>query len=342
MTTSLIDLGERRILKEIIPLFTTGAGDDCACLEISGGWLLATTDPVPPPAAAGIGQDDDPFWMGWLLVTISVSDLAAAGAVPLGFLAAIECESNRTTDSFERLLSGVKASCEDAGIAYVGGNLREAGKLSAVGTALGVCEGYSPLRRTGARDGDLIMSIGQGGVFWRDATRLSSGKQAKSKQESPVFMPRSQIRIMHRLAERKLISAAMDNSDGLLPSLKELASKNSMGIILDLQGLTVPGLNEEEVADAWRFWLGWGDWNVIACVSPANEAEVMKIGATVGASICKIGQVNSAHEGVLLQDKTDLYRAPRLESERFARDSWMTKGIGEYIRMLKETRVWTH
>jgi thiamine-monophosphate kinase len=334
--SKLIDLGEREILKQIIPRFVEGAGDDCAILQVPGGHLVVTTDPVPPPAAAGIGRDDDPFWMGWLLVTINVSDLAAAGAVPLGFLAAIECESERTTTSFERLLEGIRASCAAAQIAYVGGNLREAQRLSAVGTAFGICDSYSPLTRIGAKDGDSVISIGQGGAFWRDAIRLLGGKDIGPKDKSPVFKPDSQVGFVHRLAREHLVSAAMDNSDGLLPSLTELASKNSLGIILDLEALTVPGLTREERDDAARYWLGWGDWNVILAVSPAHENRVQELALAAGVSATRIGQFTAAHSCVLLRRGGNTMVAPRLESERFARDSWMLKGIGEYVRMLRE------
>src|ERR1700704_3453160 len=119
----LIDLGERNILNTIIPRFVSGAGDDCASIKLPVGQLVATTDPVPPPAAATIGRDGDPFWMGWLLVTINASDLAAAGALPLAFLAAIECEASREVSEFERLLEGISSACGDTGLAYVGGNI---------------------------------------------------------------------------------------------------------------------------------------------------------------------------------------------------------------------------
>jgi thiamine-monophosphate kinase len=335
----LIDLGEREILKKIIPRFTSGAGDDCACLEISAGQLVATTDPVPPPAAASIGGDDDPFWMGWLLVTINVSDLAAAGAVPLGFLAAIECESDRSTTSFERLLEGIKASCEEAGIAYVGGNLREAARLSAVGTAFGVCKSYNALTRIGARDGDLLISVGQGGAFWRDALRLLAGKDIGQKSDSPVFRPTSQIRFMHQLAERHLVNAAMDNSDGLLPTLNELAGKNVLGVTVDLDALLVPNLTTEENDDSARYWLGWGDWNVIASASPDHEAKISEIASTLGVPIYRIGSFTKEHAGVILKRGDKFEAAPRLESERFASDSWMLKGINEYVRMLKTVQL---
>jgi thiamine-monophosphate kinase len=58
----LIDLGEREIFKQFIPRFADGAGDDCAIIQTPYGRLVVTTDPVPAPA--GIGRDDDPFWMG--------------------------------------------------------------------------------------------------------------------------------------------------------------------------------------------------------------------------------------------------------------------------------------
>jgi thiamine monophosphate kinase len=69
---------------------TCQAGNDCAILNTLEGYIVVTTDPVPPPAARGIGGDDDLFWMGWLLVTINASDVAASGSAPQAFVAALE------------------------------------------------------------------------------------------------------------------------------------------------------------------------------------------------------------------------------------------------------------
>lgn len=336
---SLLDLGEREILRKIIPRYASAAGDDCASMAISEGNLIITTDPVPPPAAFVIGGDNDPFWMGWLLVTINVSDLAAAGAVPLGFVAAIECEAERSTESFERLLFGIKSCCAEASISYVGGNLREAQKLAAVGTAFGVCEGYPSIGRRGARDGDLVVSVGQGGLFWRDALRIMRGNEIESKDASVLFKPCSQIHLMHRLAAKGLINAAMDNSDGLLPSLNEIAAKNGIGLVLNLDALHVPDLREDEGVEAARCWMGWGDWNIIACVSPDKWKEVQRIASDLGTAVCAIGQLTSEYSGVRLRRDGVIVLAPRLESERFARDSWMSLGIQEYVRMLKNLEL---
>jgi thiamine-monophosphate kinase len=143
---------------------------------------------------------------------------------------------------------------------------------------------------------------------------------------------------MHSFAEKNLINAAMDNSDGLLPTLSELASKNSLGAILDLEMLSVPGLTPEEVPDAARYWLGWGDWNVIVSASPTQEEQILRIAKDVGAPVCRIGRFTVEHSGVMLRCGENMAPSPRLESERFAKDSWMLKGIGEYVRMLKDVK----
>jgi thiamine-monophosphate kinase len=332
---TLLDLGERQILETIIPRFVVGAGDDCASIPLADGELVVTTDPVPPPAAASIGQDDDPFWMGWLLVTINASDLAAAGALPLCFLAAIECEANREVSKFERLLEGIEAACADAELAYVGGNIREAPRLAAVGVALGLCRPHKALRRIGAKEGDTVVSIGQGGVFWRDCLRMLDGKGSIPKEQSPLYKPRSQINLMHRLASKGLVRASMDNSDGLLPTLSELASKNGLGIEVDIDLLTVPDVTPDETPDQSRMWLGWGDWNVIACAPADREGEIVELGRVHGGVVVPIGKMSGQHSGVTLRRGSNAISAPRLESERFARDSWMLKGIGEYVRMLR-------
>ena len=337
--TKLIDLGERQILNTIIRRFVRGAGDDCAAIELPEGQLVATTDPVPPPAALSIGKDTDPFWMGWLLVTINASDLAAAGASPLAFLAAIECEATREVSEFERLLEGVSASCGEAGLAYVGGNIREAKQVAAVGIGLGFCRHRKPLTRLGASDGDLVFSIGQGGLFWRDALRMIDGKGQAQKEQSPLYKPRSQIGVMHNFASDGLISAAMDNSDGLLPTLAELAGKNGLGIEVDTEFLVVPDLTPEERPDQARFWLGWGDWNVIACVPHQHAQQLYQMAQRLGSLIIRIGTCSSAHSGVRLRRGANVISAPRLESERFASDSWMLKGVEEYVRMLRSVQL---
>jgi thiamine-monophosphate kinase len=172
------------------------------------------------------------------LVTINASDLAAAGAAPLGFLAAVECPSETDVSDFKRFLEGVRDSCAAQDLRYCGGNLREAARLSAVGTAVGWTQDWRPLQRSGAQAGNVLMSIGYGGVFWGDVFRVRAGGKPDPSQ-SPLYAPKSQLRVMKHLARENLIKAAMDNSDGLLPTLVELARHNALRVTLDLDQIAL-------------------------------------------------------------------------------------------------------
>jgi len=330
----LADLGERAILKEIIPRYSASSGDDCEAIACPAGDLLLTTDPVPPPAAASIGGSDDPYWAGWLLVIINASDVAAAAADPMALMVAAEFPPEETVARFKRFLEGVRDACDAEGFRYAGGNLREAQRFSATATAVGWRPAMRGLRRQGAEAGDLIVSVGQGGVFWRDAFRLMRGRSVRP-EDSPVFRPRSQGATMRALAREGLLSAAMDNSDGLLPTVAELGRLNGLSAHLDVRALAVPGLEGDDDVAAARLWLGWGDWTVLATVTAERFEQAARTAREAGGVLVPIGRMELGNGEVRLDDGEYSAIAGRLDSERFVRDSWFSAGIGAYASALR-------
>lgn len=330
----LSDFGERRLLGEIIPKYADGTGDDCAVMKAGIGYLVATTDPTPKPAASVIAGDDDPYWMGWLLVTINASDIAASGSKPEIFLAAFDLPREWSVASLERLMSGVKDSCAANSLKYAGGNIREADKVNALGTAIGFCE-KEPLNRMGARTGTKVFVFGKSGHFWSDVLRYRSG-QVIDKDKSPLFNPVSQVEIIHNLHAHSLLTCAMDTSDGLAPTLEELAAKNSLGIEIDLEKIRKNSQKLTTVERAERLWLGWGDWTVVAGVESESVESLNGIIANEGYTAFEIGEFTSFFEGVVLKDGAREMKMGRLESERFAKDSWFHLGVGAYEKMLRE------
>ncbi|MER9672714.1 AIR synthase related protein [Mesorhizobium sp. M0208] len=332
MKLKMGDLGERRILREIIPKYVSSVGDDCASIAVSQPYVVITTDPVPRPAAQVIGGNGDLFWMGWLLVTINASDVAAAGARPSSFLAALDLPTELAIEDFERLLLGISKSCGANGLRYAGGNLREADTISAVGTAMGVSE-TPPLTRRGAQQGDLLVVVGHGGRFWADVEAMRMGRKLVP-EHSPVFAPVSQSNHMYLLHEQGLIRCATDTSDGLAPSLVELAQVNGMTLQVRLEPMrresAIPHIREE------RFWMGWGDWTVLAAVPPRALTALEQTLRGIGSAWTVIGHFEAGVPSVWLHDGSDRCALGRLESERFAADSWFKLGIEEYRRRLLE------
>lgn len=328
----LRDIGERKLTELIIPKFCGGAGDDCCFFPLGDSDLVVTTDPVPIPAAKAIAGDADLYWAGRLLVTINASDLAAAGATPLLFVVAAEFSPELETSDLERFLIGVADGCSKVGLSYSGGNLKEAVGFAATGTAIGSVPSGRGLRRSGVSGDDVIFSVGQGGEFWRDAFRWQAGERFE-KLSSKLFAPEPQTREMAILREQVAITCAMDNSDGLLSTLDQIARVNRRQVLLDLDALTVPHSNLVALEQA-RLWLGWGDWNVVISVASSNVERLLRVADENSISIVRIGQFIQGVPGLVLSARGHRSLAPRLESERFVQDSWFLEGIEGYIKRL--------
>jgi thiamine-monophosphate kinase len=271
--------------------------------------------------------------MGWLLVVINASDLAAAGATPVAFVSAVSAPADLSVERLKRFLAGTSDACTSERLRYVGGNLRESASLGAVGTAIGVRSASLKLSRSGGADGDLVVSVGDGGIFWRDALTIREQRGELDREKSPLFKPRSETKAMCTLAEAGLVRAAMDNSDGLLPTLEQLAAANGLRILLDLDSLGVEGADTLET-DPARLWLGWGDWNVVAVVRENDWVEARDLVHAAGCSAFAIGQLEGGGARVELRRGSKRMEAPRLESERFSKDSWFRGGIESYVDLL--------
>ncbi len=169
---TLEDLGEFAILQQIV-LPTVGGnsgvsllGDDCASVHLPSGDhdLVVTTDVAPRPLVWLLGDQSYRTW-GWYAVIINVSDLAAAGATPLAITTSIEAPSDMTADDFREFFEGMAEASHAHGIANAGGNVRQASKFGCHGTAMGVVQKGSQLRRKGAQPGDFLVAVGECGRF---------------------------------------------------------------------------------------------------------------------------------------------------------------------------------
>lgn len=328
---TLQDIGEREIIRRFLAPLVDGLGDDCAQVHVKGGVAVMTTDPVPVPAAYVIGGDDDKYWVGWLLVVINASDLAASGCDSIGFLAALECPPDWDIQMFQRLIEGVRDACKEHKLRYLGGNLKEAKLLSATGTAFGMCVDRLPLSRRGASNGDLIVLIGRPPAFWRDALAVRAG--AVVDRTSPLFRPIAQNEVMATLSRQRLVKASIDNSDGLLPSLEQLAAASSVSITLDLVVMRAAMTGVSSHFDPVRLMLGWGDWNVVCAIDPADFEQVRHIALSESSDCIAIGHANFGSQ-VYWGSGDQRTVVPRLESERFAKDSWFSEGIDGYVSRL--------
>ncbi len=203
-----------------------GIGDDGAvCRPSAGRELVMVTDTLVEGTHFKAGLP--PAVIAHRALAVNLSDLAAMGASPRWCLLnlSLPCAA---PDWLESFAAGFFALAESFGLQLVGGDTVR-GALAITVTALGEVPEGGALRRDGAAAGDLIFvtgELGSAGYAW----------QALETSLPPAIDDPLMKRFLHpvpRVAQgqalRKLASAAIDLSDGLLVDLKRLLAASNVG-----------------------------------------------------------------------------------------------------------------
>ena len=254
-----------------------GLIDDAALLKNSGDDLVITTDAI----VEGVHflPDDPPDTVARKALRVNLSDLAAKGAIPAGFVLTLALREAKD----EWLAPFARALGEDAvafGCPVLGGDtVSTPGPLMISITAFGRVPPGKMVRRDGAKVGDRIVvtgTIGDAALGLRILTNriTSEGLDAPSRdfliQRYRVPQPRNVL----AAAIRDHASAAMDVSDGLAGDLAKLCAASGVSADIDLSGvpLSAPGraLVANGSADIEAIVSGGDDYEVL-CAIPENR-----------------------------------------------------------------------
>jgi thiamine-monophosphate kinase len=298
----LSDWGEFRLISDII-LRLLGpqsdshlAGDDCAYMHFSEvvGTLAITSDVGPKPLVWDIGHESYFTW-GWYAVAINASDLASAGAEPLAFTSSVEAPSSMRVTDFRDFFRGIAAACSEFRFPNAGGNIREAPRFECHGTGIGTVGEGPLLRRAGCKPGDRIVAVGECGRFITSYIHAKSrGIPALSERErNRLLNPRPPLREMARLRRSGFLTAASDNSDGLLGALWNIAQASNCAVEIDMSDDLVPSeikvAADSVGANPWNLMFCWGDWQVICAVAAGSIASFGDLVASEGVPVQPLG-----------------------------------------------------
>ena len=273
--------------------------DDVALLAPPPGReLVLTLDTM----VAGVHflPDDPPDLVGRKLLRVNLSDLAAKGATPLGYLLSVSVPRGTPEAWFAGFAAGLAQDQAEFAIALLGGDTTSTpGPVSLSLTALGhVAPGGMP-RRAGARAGDEI---------WVTGT-IGDGALGLAVAQGRLADPTGHLLNRYRLPQPRvgllrpgLVSAAMDISDGLVQDLGHLCRAG--GLAAEIEAARVPLSPPARAAGA--AWLplcltGGDDYELLLAVPP--EAAPALAAAAQGAdmTVSRIGRFRPGPPGVIVK-----------------------------------------
>jgi thiamine-monophosphate kinase len=279
-----------------------GLSDDAASLRAAGEDIVVTTDAI----VEGVHflPNDPPDTVARKALRVNLSDLAAKGAVPAGFVLTLAL---RAPD--EAWLKPFAAALgEDAanfGCPLLGGDtVATPGPLMISITAFGRVPAGAMVHRSGAKVGDRVMVTGtigdaalgldilKGGAV---AAALAGDAAAREMLVGRYRVPQPRNALARAVAEHA--SAAMDVSDGLAGDLAKLCAVSDVSADIDSSriplsaaaaGLLAGGTDGIEAIVS-----GGDDYEVLSTI-PENRLDAFSRAAAVaGVTVSCIGTITA-------------------------------------------------
>ncbi|MEA2911487.1 MAG: thiamine-monophosphate kinase [Bradyrhizobium sp.] len=275
-------------------------GDDAAILKALGEDIVVTTDAI----VEGVHflAEDPPDTIARKALRVNLSDLAAKGASPAGFVLtlALRAADDAWLTSFAR---GLGSDAGLFGCPLLGGDtVATPGPLMISITAFGRVPAGQMIRRNGAKPGDRVVVTGtigdaalgldilKGGAV---AAVLASDAAAKAMLVGRYRVP--QPRNALAAAVRDHAHAAMDVSDGLAGDLAKLCAASGVSAVIDAPGIPLSAPAAALLAHGTvgiEAIVSGGDDYEILCAIPEDRFEAFAQAAgTAGVAVTSIGTV---------------------------------------------------
>lgn len=272
------------------PNVIVGVGDDGAILQPTAGRQLIS---VIDTMVSGVHFPDTlaPYDVGYRVVAVNVSDIAAMGGQPRWMTMALTLV-DADAGWLEDFSSAVFDAGDEYGVALVGGDITHGGELVVSIQINGEVEPGRALLRSGAKVGDGIYLTGTVGDAAAGLSILQSGAPADPVTE---FLLRRFARPEARVGAGRKIAAnansAIDLSDGLYTDLGKLLAASGVAGTIEIADLPLSSqlTNMLSLEDARRFALGGGDDYELCFTGPVDFFDGIDV--VEGTPIARIGSV---------------------------------------------------
>lgn len=268
---------------------STLIGDDCACLEDSD--LYITQDTLVEDVHFS-PYTITPYLLGRKSVSVNLSDLAAALAIPKYISVSLSLPEMTKNEFVSELYRGINDVCKEYGVKITGGDITGSEKTVISVTAIGKKNTLFNVSRKYAKKDYVIAVTGDFGSsaagFYALSQFLMCPESLKEKHFNPI--PRiKEGQDIALLTDTDI--AATDSSDGLIPSLFNIATASERNISVDINKVPV---NTDMIRFCetnnlnYKDFIKWGgeDYELVLCLPESlynklNPEKFIKIGTVL-------------------------------------------------------------
>jgi thiamine-monophosphate kinase len=274
---TLADTGEFGVVAALGHVFPQGAhvllgpGDDAAVVAFPDGRVVVSTDVLVETrhfrrdwaSAVDIGHR---------VAAANLSDINAMGGRATALTVGLAAPGDLPTAWAVDLARGIAEECALVGASVVGGDLTSADQVVVAVTALGSVAG-DPVRRSGARPGDVVALAGRQGWAAGGLAVLARGFRSPRKLVDAYRRPEPPYAAGAQAAGLGA-TAMIDVSDGLLADLGHVARASGVAVDVRSGAFRVPeplqAVGAALGTDPMRYILTGGDDHALVATFPAD------------------------------------------------------------------------
>jgi thiamine-monophosphate kinase len=211
------------------PYLRQGIGDDCATFNIPSEYDLhlsldTLVEGVHFPFQA------NPFDIATRALAVSISDLAAMAAIPVGFTLAITLPSKDET-WLKQFSDGLIQAAQFYQCPLIGGDTTKGPSLVISLQVHGITNAGEGLKRSGAQVGDKVYVNGNLGDGAGALPLVLDRPELNTGLARQFYAPLAQIDFGQKI--KTYASSCMDISDGLVQDLNHICAASGVGMKID-------------------------------------------------------------------------------------------------------------
>ena len=292
------------------PSIELGVGDDAALFTLNPGHQLVTsTDTLVE--GVHFFKDDSPIDIAYKSLAVNLSDMAAMGAAAKCYTLSLTIPE-LDKEWLKDFSSSLKESSKLFNVHLIGGDTTK-GPLNISINMMGSIEINSPIKRSGANDGDDIYVSGELGSAALCLKKIKKGEIPLESDLNSLNRPIPRLELGSAL--KNLASSCIDVSDGLEQDLSHILKSSGVGAIIDTQELPLSDSVMHYVKDTndWSLPLcGGDDYELCFTAGKSKRDKISAISESLGTRVTMIGEIIS-------QKKLEVvgYTGPRNSYQHF-------------------------